>query len=85
LEEPLSGPDSPWKRKLEQKEFKNGWRCSVHQKKYENKADLLRVDSSFKGIKMEGFLNYFLKPPPGQASMIKEMRTIEQIDENTSI
>ena len=35
LEEPLTGSDCAWKRKLEQKEFKDDWRLTVHQKKQE--------------------------------------------------
>lgn len=36
-------------------------------------------------MKKEQLLQYYLNPPPGQQNMIKEQRTIERIDENTTI
>ena len=46
---------------------------------------MLRIHASFKNIKKEELLKFFLNPPPGQQEMMKEMRLIEQIDEKTSV
>lgn len=86
MNEPLEGKDSLWKKKSERKEFgKHGWTYSIFQKKQPGKTDILRINASFKGIKKDQLLKYYLNPPPGQQQMIKEQRTIERIDENTTI
>jgi hypothetical protein len=64
LAEPLVGKDSMWKKKSEQKEFKDGWKHSIHQKSQKGKTDMLRIDASFKNIKKDQILKYFLNPPP---------------------
>lgn len=46
---------------------------------------MLRLDASLKDVKMDDFVDYFMNPPPSQQAMIKEMRTLEEIDENTKI
>ena len=74
-----------WKKKSEQKEFKDGWKHSIHQKSQKGKTDMLRIDASFKNIKKEEILKYFLNPPPDQMAMMKEMRDIEQIDDQTKV
>lgn len=48
-------------------------------------SDMVRIDASFKGIKTQALAEYFVNPPPGQQAMIKEMRTIEQVDADTKI
>jgi hypothetical protein len=63
--EPLSGPGSGWKKKLGQKDFKNGWKCTIHQKAQKGKSDMLRTDASFQGIKAKSLMKYYCNPPPG--------------------
>lgn len=75
LAEPLEGKDSLWRKKSERKEFGNlGWTYAIWQKAQKGKTDMLRIDASFKGIKKEDLLKYYLNPPPEQQSMIKENR-----------
>ena len=60
--------------------------CKIYQRKYEGLAnDLLRIDASMKNITGDELVSYFMKPPPGQSSMIQEEKDIEIIDDNTKI
>jgi hypothetical protein len=68
---------------VEQKEYKDGWKITLHQKKHENKADMLRVDCSFKNVKREDLVEYMTNPPPHDD--ILERKCLEKIDENTSV
>lgn len=78
LAEPLVGKESVWKKKSERLDYgKHGWKYVIHQKSQKGKTDMLRIDASFKGIKKEGLMKYFLNPPPDQQAMMKEMRDVE--------
>ena len=51
LKETTEGKNSLWKKKLDESEYKDGWRCSIFQKKQKNNScDILRIHSSFKNI-----------------------------------
>ena len=78
LQEPLVGKESLWKKKSERTDYGNyGWKYAIHQKSQKGKTDMLRIDASFKNIKKDQILKYFLNPPPEQMALMKEMRDVE--------
>jgi nitrate reductase beta subunit len=78
--EPLVG--GPWKNTFRQAEFKDGWKCSIHQKKQKgNKNEIVRVDAKFKDLKIPQIVEYFMNPPP--SATLLDFRTVEVIDKYT--
>jgi hypothetical protein len=63
----LNEPLSSWSKKLDSDEFATkGIKFTIHQRQNPGSStDMLRVDSTLKGIKKEALVKYFLDPPPG--------------------
>ena len=79
-------PFTNWTKKLDQKDFKDGMKITIHQRKMPGySTDMLRVDATFQGISMQQLLDYFIDPPPGKMEMMKESRILEKIDEYTCV
>jgi hypothetical protein len=69
---------STWKKKLEDKDFDDGVKMTVHQRTNPGYAmDLMRLDCVLKNIKPESIFDYFLNPP-NTDGMMKECSTVEE-------
>ena len=53
LAEPVDGPNCQWKCKVNMKEYKDGWKLMVYQKKQQGLPDMVKCHASFKGITKE--------------------------------
>mmetsp|Transcript_8411 Transcript_8411/g.14079 ORF Transcript_8411/g.14079 Transcript_8411/m.14079 type:complete len:182 (-) Transcript_8411:33-578(-) len=68
------------------KDFQDGMRLSVYQRKMEGmKVELFRVEGEFKGIKPQDQVDFLINPPKSVVSAVKEHRLIEQETENSAV
>ena len=44
---------------------------------------MARCECTFNDLKLEDVIQFWWDPPPAKMKMIKEKKTIEEIDENT--
>lgn len=82
--EDLADKKIGWKKKVEQKQFANGYKCTVYQRKQKGIAgDLLRIECEFENCTVEEVVDYFVNPPP--TKMFKEFRDIEKLNDGSII
>ena len=74
----LQGEDkSKWQLKSNQKDFKNGVKFNMWQRKQaDSPNDILYVKAQFKGITAEEFVHYFMNPQ--ELPIMEEMKVLEK-------
>ena len=72
---------------MKEKEFKKkGYKCTVHQKPQKGGGvDLVRIDAKMHKIDSADIMRYWTNPPLEKMSMIKEIKTIEKLDNGDEI
>ena len=86
VNEPLEGKGCLWKKKLNQKDFKDGMKCNIWQRKFEGMSnDLVRIDAQLKNITPQSVVDHYWNPIKDTAGMILENKVIERIDEDNVI
>jgi len=74
--EDVTAKENGWKSKINMKDYKNGYKCILHQRKTPGKGvDTIRLHAFFQGVSAEDLIDYVHNPPTSK--MIKEIKTLE--------
>lgn len=84
LAESLTDTDLKWSKKVDQKEFKDGFKASIHQRKQKGlPSDLMRIEVEMQNVYLEDVVDYYINPPPNE--LIKEKKDLETLDDGSLI
>lgn len=84
MAEDLTSKEIGWKTKVNQKVFKKGYKCTVHQRKQKDKnIDLLRIDAEFQNCTVDQVLDCFINMPTD--NQVTEYKTLEECADGSII
>jgi len=74
--EDVTAKENGWKQKIGMKDYKNGYKCTLHQRKTPgNSVDTIRINAFMVGVTAEELVEYAFNLPPNK--MIKETKILE--------